>query len=63
MASPYADKCERLRARAEAYREAADHLEMDWTEDPIERAEGRKLTAQFRRTWAQLLDQAEDLKA
>jgi hypothetical protein len=37
-----------LRARAVAYEEAADHLELNWTEDPLEREEGDRLTTCFR---------------
>lgn len=32
-----------LRARATAYEEAAGHLELAWTEDPMERDEGDRL--------------------
>lgn len=35
---------ERLRSRANAYEEAAGHLELAWTDDPMEREEGDKLT-------------------
>lgn len=28
-------------ARAEAYEECAEHLTMDWTDDPVEREAGR----------------------
>lgn len=34
-------------ARSEAYQECADHLEMEWTDDPIEREEGVKLIEAF----------------
>jgi len=33
-----------LRARANAYEEAAGHLELAWTDDPVEREEGDRLT-------------------
>lgn len=33
-----------LRARANAYEEAAGHLELAWTDDPLEREEGDRLT-------------------
>lgn len=33
-----------LRARANAYEEAAGHLELAWTDDPVERAEGNRLS-------------------
>lgn len=33
-----------LRARANAYDEAAGHLELAWTDDPIERDEGDRLS-------------------
>lgn len=39
---------ERLFARALAYEEAADHLELEWTDDPLERAEGKRLTLLLR---------------
>lgn len=35
---------ERLRSRANAYEEAAGHLELTWTDDPMERDEGDRLT-------------------
>lgn len=38
---------EQLRARANAYEEAAGHLELAWTDDPIEREEGDRLTRLF----------------
>ena len=34
----------RIRARAKAYEEAAEHLMLNWTDDPDERAEGDALT-------------------
>ncbi len=37
-----------LRARAMAYEEAADHLELEWTDDALEREEGDRLTRQLR---------------
>ena len=33
-----------LRARANAYEEAAEHLALAWTDDPVEREEGDRLT-------------------
>jgi hypothetical protein len=39
----------RAEARAEAYNEAAGHLEQTWTDDPIEREEGLKLAKRFYR--------------
>lgn len=39
---------ERLLARALAYEEAADHLELEWTDDPIEREEGARLALLLR---------------
>lgn len=36
-----------LRARANAYEEAAGHLEMAWTDDAHEREEGDRLTRAF----------------
>jgi len=38
---------EQLRARANAYEEAAGHLELAWTDDPTERDEGDRLTRAF----------------
>lgn len=35
---------ERLRSRALAYEEAASHLMLNWTDDPMEREEGDRLT-------------------
>ena len=40
---PKAMTPERLRARANAYEEAAGHLELAWTDDLIEREEGSRL--------------------
>ena len=36
-----------LRARANAFEEAAGHLELAWTDDPMERVEGDRLTKLF----------------
>lgn len=36
-------------ARATAYEEIASHLELDWTEDPTERAEGNELRDNYYR--------------
>ncbi|RTL42960.1 MAG: hypothetical protein EKK53_11195 [Burkholderiales bacterium] len=38
---------EQLRARANAYEEAAGHLELAWTDDATEREEGDRLTRAF----------------
>lgn len=38
---------ERLRARANAYEEAAGHLDLAWTDNALERAEGNALTRLF----------------
>lgn len=35
-------------ARAEAYRSAADHLSLNWTDDSRERAQGMTLSRFFR---------------
>ncbi len=43
-----------LRARANAYEEAAEHLELAWTSDPDERAEGDRLTRAFHAECARL---------
>lgn len=40
---------EQWAARAEALEEAAGHLELDWTEDPIEREQGDIVTAMLRK--------------
>ena len=52
-----------LLARAEVYAEAAGHLELEWTEDPIERAEGNKIKLKFYREAARLRQQARRLNA
>jgi hypothetical protein len=39
---------ERLLARALAYEESADHLELEWTDDPLEREEGDRLALLLR---------------
>lgn len=36
-------------ARGEAYTESAEHLQLAWSDDPIERAQGDILTALFRK--------------
>ncbi len=38
---------EQCRARASAYEEVAGHLELAWTDDPLERKEGDRLTRMF----------------
>jgi len=35
---------EALQARAAALAECAEHLRQDWTDDPLERAEGAKIS-------------------
>lgn len=35
-------------ARAEAYEECADHLALDWTNDPVERQAGERVEAALR---------------
>lgn len=40
---------ERNRARWEALNECADHLDLAWTDDPIEREEGIKVGRSLRR--------------
>jgi hypothetical protein len=52
----------RLRALAEAYNEAAGHLELNWTEDATEAKEGRKLARRFYKQWERLMDRADDLE-
>lgn len=43
-----------LRARANAYEEAAEHLELAWTDDPRERQEGDRLLRAFHAECARL---------
>lgn len=43
-----------LRARANAYEEAAEHLELPWTHAPEEQAEGDRLTRAFHAECARL---------
>jgi len=43
-----------LRARANAYEEAAEHLELAWTDDPSEREEGDRLSRTFHAECARL---------
>ena len=45
---------ERLRSRALAYEEAAEHLMLAWTDDPMEREEGDRLTRAFQAECARL---------
>lgn len=51
----------RLFAKAEALEECAGHLELDWTEDPVEREEGNKLVKGFMRQVDLLRAKAHDL--
>ena len=37
-----------MQARAEAYNEAADHLVLTWTDDPVEIAQGKIVEAELR---------------
>lgn len=59
---------ERCTARAEALEECADHLEQNWTDDPIERQEGQHIernlraTADWYRTKAAKLKRKEQSK-
>jgi hypothetical protein len=39
---------QRRDARIEALEEAANHLEQNWTEDSLERSEGKKVSAELR---------------
>ena len=55
------NKSVRLRARAEAYLSAADHLELGWTVDPIEIQEGIKLAKHFHKMWERIANKADDL--
>lgn len=43
-------------ARAEAYREVADHLEQAWTDCPLEKREGMKLAKKLRKEHEKWLD-------
>jgi hypothetical protein len=40
-------RVEKLQARAEVYESCAGHLELDWTDDPAERAQGCKIRDRF----------------
>lgn len=44
----------KIRARANAYEEAASHLKLEWTDDATERAEGDRLTRMFNAECARL---------
>jgi len=46
MSKPTKDK--RWEAYGQALEEAADHLDGEWTDDPVERAEGKKVQARLR---------------
>lgn len=43
------DAQKRTQARIEALEEAAGHLELEWTDDAVERAAGAELAAALRR--------------
>lgn len=47
---------EQLFARFQAFDEAADHLQLDWTDDPLEREQGKIVSQQIRL----LADKARD---
>lgn len=49
----------RLRARAYAYEEAAGHLELDWTDDPMEFEEGLRLAEKLNAEYDRLMELAE----
>jgi hypothetical protein len=53
---------EQCRARARAYEEGADHLELKWTDDKLEAAEGGRLAALWRRYAGQLRELAGDIE-
>lgn len=48
-------------ARAEAYREAADHLELNWTDDPLEYDEGARISRRLRSEETRWRDRAIDM--
>jgi hypothetical protein len=50
---------ERLRARAFAYEEAAGHLGLDWTDDPLEFEEGLKLAEKLDAEYDRLMELAD----
>jgi len=54
---------ETLQARAEVYESCAGHLELDWTADPAERAEGCKIRDRFYTLAARARQRARDLLA
>lgn len=47
-------------ARAEAYREAADHLLLNWTEDEEERSQGDLIAFRLKELEKKWLDRAGD---
>ena len=49
----------RLRARAFAYEEAAGHLELDWTNDPVEYEEGLRLAEKLQGEYDRLMKLAD----
>lgn len=53
----------RLRARAFAYEEAAGHLELDWTDDPMEFEEGLRLAEKLNAEYDRLMELAEKREA
>jgi hypothetical protein len=50
---------ERLRARAYAYEEAAGHLELDWTDNPMEFEEGLRLAKKLDAEYIRLMELAD----
>lgn len=49
-------------ARAAAYDSCADHLELNWTDDPLERAHGNVISDRFRKRSAYHLAIASQLR-
>lgn len=47
-------------ARAEALEECADHLELNWTDDPVEREQGKIVGDQLRAQAKNWRDKAAD---
>jgi hypothetical protein len=47
--------------RAEAWLSCADHLQLDWTDDPGERDQGKAISDFCRRKYDECMDRAADL--
>lgn len=46
-------------ARAEAYREASEHLELAWTDDKLERQQGNIVSVRLKGLYEKCLDRAQ----